>query len=41
MKAEQMKPIPTLTAILLLFISITGCGEKDKQAKTPDPVVCA
>ena len=33
-----MKPILTLTTILL-FIPITGCGEKDKQAKTPDPVV--
>jgi hypothetical protein len=22
-----------------LFISITGCGEKDKQAKASDPVV--
>ena len=23
---------------LLVFISITGCGEKDHQAKAPDPV---
>ena len=33
-----MKLIIKLTTILL-FISITGCGEKDKQAKTSDPVV--
>jgi predicted small lipoprotein YifL len=33
-----MKLIIKLTT-MLLFISITGCGEKDKQAKTSDPVV--
>ena len=33
-----MKLIINLTTILL-FISITGCGEKDKQAKTSEPVV--
>ena len=33
-----MKLIIKLTT-LLLFISITGCGEKEKQAKAPDPVV--
>ena len=25
--------------IVMLFISITGCGEQDKQAKAPDPAV--
>ena len=34
-----MKPILKLTLILLLFTSMTGCEEKDKQAKTPEPVV--
>ena len=34
-----MKPILKLTLILLLFTSMTGCEEKDKQAKTPDPAV--
>ena len=34
-----MKPILKLMVILLLLTSITGCGEKDKQAKTPDPVI--
>lgn len=34
-----MKPILKLTLILLLFTSMTGCEEKDKQAKTTDPVV--
>ncbi|MEI6069298.1 MAG: hypothetical protein WCP96_18335 [Methylococcaceae bacterium] len=34
-----MKPILKLTLILLLFTSMTGCEEKDKQAKTPDPMV--
>ncbi len=33
-----MKPILKLMVILLLT-SITGCEEKDKQAKTPDPVI--
>jgi len=33
-----MKLIIKLTA-MLLFISITGCGEQDKQAKAPDPAV--
>jgi hypothetical protein len=33
-----MKLIIKLTAVLL-FISIIGCSEKDKQAKTSDPVV--
>ena len=33
-----MKSILKLTTVLL-FISITGCGEKDNQAKAPDPVV--
>lgn len=33
-----MKLIIKLT-VVLLFISIVGCGEKDKQAKTSDPVV--
>lgn len=33
-----MKLIIKLTT-LLLFISITGCGEKEKQAKAPDPIV--
>jgi len=32
-----MKSILKLTTILLLFISITGCEEKDQQAKTPEP----
>jgi predicted small lipoprotein YifL len=26
-------------AAILWFVSITGCGEKDKQAKASDPVV--
>ena len=30
-----MKSILKLTTVLL-FISITGCGENDKQAKAPD-----
>jgi hypothetical protein len=34
-----MQLIPKLTALLLLFIAVTGCEEKDKQAKAPDPVV--
>ncbi|GEM_PF-1027846 len=34
-----MKPILKLTLILLLFTSMTGCEDKDKQAKTADPVV--
>ena len=34
-----MKYILKLTTILLLFTSITGCEEKDQQAKTSDPVV--
>ena len=34
-----MKPILKLAALLLLFTSITGCEEKDQQAKTPDPAV--
>jgi hypothetical protein len=34
-----MQSILKLTAILLLFISIAGCEEKDKQAKVPDPVM--
>lgn len=34
-----MRLIPKLTALLLLFITVTGCEEKDKQAKAPDPVV--
>ncbi|MFZ2171237.1 MAG: hypothetical protein WAW61_16575 [Methylococcaceae bacterium] len=38
MKTAQLKLIITLAA-LLLFISITGCGEKDKQAKASDSVV--
>jgi hypothetical protein len=29
----------TKLATILLFISITGCGEQDKQAKASDPVV--
>lgn len=33
-----MKLIIKLTA-MLLFISISGCGEQDQQAKPPDPVV--
>ena len=33
-----MKIIIKLTTVLL-FIAIAGCGEKDKQAKTSDPVV--
>jgi len=33
-----MKLIIKLTT-MLLFISITGCGEQDKQAKASDPVV--
>ena len=34
-----MNPILKLTLILLLFTSMTGCEEKDQQAKTSDPVV--
>jgi hypothetical protein len=34
-----MQSILKLTAILLLFVSIAGCEEKDKQAKASDPVV--
>jgi hypothetical protein len=34
-----MRSILKLTAILLLFVSIAGCEEKDKQAKASDPVV--
>ncbi len=34
-----MRLIPKLTALLLLFITVTGCEEKDKQAKALDPVV--
>ena len=33
-----MKLIIKLTT-MLLFILITGCGEKDKQAEASDPVV--
>lgn len=33
-----MKLIIKLTTILLFFL-ITGCGEKDKQAKASDPIV--
>jgi hypothetical protein len=33
-----MKLIIKLTA-MLLFIAITACGEKDKQANASDPVV--
>jgi uncharacterized lipoprotein YehR (DUF1307 family) len=33
-----MKLITKLTA-LLLVISTTGCGEKEEQTKTSDPVV--
>ena len=33
-----MKLIIHLMA-MLLFISIAGCGEQDKQAKAPNPVV--
>ena len=33
-----MKLIIKLTA-MLLFISLTGCGEQDKQAKESDPAV--
>jgi len=33
-----MQSILKLTAILLLFVSIAGCEEKDKQAKASDPV---
>ena len=28
-----------LRTALLLFISVTGCDEQDKQAKTPNPVL--
>ncbi|WP_262967336.1 hypothetical protein [Methylobacter psychrophilus] len=28
-----------MTALLLLFIAVIGCEEKDKQVKAPDPVV--
>ena len=34
-----MQSILKLTAILLLFVSIAGCEEKDKQAEASDPVV--
>ncbi len=34
-----MQLISKLTALLLLFIAVTGCEEKDKQAKAPDTVV--
>jgi hypothetical protein len=34
-----MKLILKLTIMVLLFISITGCEEKDKQAKASAPVV--
>ena len=33
-----MNNILKLTA-LMLFISVTGCDEKDKQAKTPNSVL--
>ena len=36
--SEQMKLIIKLTAVLLV-ISTTGCGEKEEQTKTSDPVV--
>ncbi len=34
-----MKSILKLTTILLLFTSITGCEEKDQQAKKPESAV--
>jgi hypothetical protein len=35
---KQMKNTLKWTA-LLLFISVTGCDKKEKQAKTPNPVL--
>jgi hypothetical protein len=37
MVIKQMKFILKLTA-MLLFISIAGCGEQDKQVRGSDPV---
>ena len=34
-----MKLIIKITAVVLLFIAIAGCGEQDKQAKASDPAV--
>ena len=38
---KQMKQIKNTLkwTALLLFISVTGCNEEDKQAKIPNPVL--